>query len=454
MTNPDDRNGDVEDRRRELRRVVRAVRATSHPATSDIATSAGAADRIADAAWNCARPSTTSTSKRPFLSTVFASSLRRWVAAAVILTAVGASTFVLRPTEAAFAIDGDPVQVLRGDRWESETRFVHPGATIFVQGGVRTLRGPGAEITPEPGSTFRIVGDGDAQSFRLEILGGGAEISGKSIRLVVADFDMQPTLTSRIARVFASVPAPISGAPSPELALTTDRLKQVRFEVRLGDVRVTRRSTGEHIDLSDTDVATLLPVPTDGTHVFRLARLREYTPNVAMRIAMGHPVIDMHQDAAGAIAVLAGPGNAVTGFAIRGDELPFALDDMYQGMLTFVTQLNVTQTGLVGPAHPHAGGVGRDPEMRSGVVAWQTSGGPIDALIRLEQLEDRAVESRQTLTECVRVENGQRVRVVVIQDGTVLVERNGVERTYASRADARAADPEALAPLANFLGAE
>ncbi len=452
MTNTDNRHdGDGSDdhARREMRRVVRAVRAASQPAMSDVATSAGTAERIADTAWERARGTRKPTSARPFLSTLFASSLRRWAAAAIVLAAAGAGTFALRPTEAAFAIDGDPVQVLRGDRWESETRVVHPGATIFVQGGTRTLRGPGAEITPDPGSTFRIVGDGDAQSFRLEILGGGAEISGKSIRLVVADFDMQPTLTSRTVRVFASVPAPIAGAPSPELALTTDRLKQVRFEVRLGDARVTRRSTGEHIDLSDADVAALLPVPTDGAHVFRLARLRDYTSNIAVRIAMGHPVIDVHEAAAGTIAVLGGPDNVVTGFTIRGDELPFALDEMHQGMLTLVTQLNAVRT-----ARPHAGSVGGDSEVRVRAVAWRGFGGPIDELTRLEQLEDRAMESRQTLTECVRVENGQRVRVVVSQDGTVLVERNGVERTYASRADARAVDPEALAPLADFLGDE
>ena len=47
-----------------------------------------------------------------------------------------------------------------------------------------------------------------------------------------------------------------------------------------------------------------------------------------------------------------------------------------------------------------------------------------------------------------------RVRFVISGDGSVVIERDGVEQTHASLADARVADPDALAPLADFIDDE
>jgi sulfur carrier protein ThiS len=128
------------------------------------------------------------------------------------------------------------------------------------------------------------------------------------------------------------------------------------------------------------------------------------------------------------IAVLGGPDDAVTGFTISSTELPFALDDMHSAMMTLVTRLHATDLDFVQP---------------SAAIAWGTGSTTIEAL---------AVDARQTLTELVHEVHGREHRVIVSEDGSVVVEHVGGDRaTYPSLEIAREKDPEAVAPLAAFL---
>jgi hypothetical protein len=413
-----------------MARVARAVRAASTP---ELCT--GAARRIADGAWERAQAAPRVAPSRSFLSalpaSVHPSTIRRWAIAAVAVIAVGIGAYTLRPSEPAFAIDGDPVQVLRGDRWVNESRSVRPGATVFVANGSRTLRGPGAEIVPEPGSTFRIVSEPGTTRFRIEILGGGAEVSGNSVHLAMADMDIRPNLARGAVRVFASVPPALAGVPTQQLNTSSERLTHARIEIRLGEARLSRLSTGEHLVLSGEDKAALLPVATEGARVFRLGRVREYTSRVAMHIAMGHPVIQMHETGAGTIAVLGGPDDAVTGFTITNRELPFALDDMHSAMMTLASRLHTTDLDFAPPGT---------------AITWGDASATIDTL---------AADARQTMTELVHEVHGREHRVIVSGDGTVVVEHVGGDKaTYASLESARENDPEAVAPLAAFLRRE
>jgi hypothetical protein len=418
MTTPDDR----EQRREEARRIARAVREASGPAPDD-----GAARRIADGAWERARMA------RPARPLRLPAAARRWAVAAAAVIVVGIGAFALRPTEPVFAVEGEPVKVWDEDRWTT-TKRVRPGTTVFASDGFRVLRGRGAlegeTIRPEAGTTFRIEVTGEGErTLTVQLLGGAAEVRGDALRLCLADVEVAPRRANTAYGVWASVPPSDDVDAPPPRTLDAARAALARVRIRMGDATVLHRSTGETLELEGEEMATLLPVSRGGRTVYRLSRLRRFEPGVGVHIAAGHPVLDVRRSHDGAIAVLGGPDDAVTGVAIEAAELPAALDQMHTAMLAFVSTTDVRIEGAPGGARFEV--ISSSPGVAS--------------------LEERAFRTGQTLVEVSVRRDGASVRVLVDDDGRVEVIRDGTAQSYDSLDAARAVDPDAVEVLDRYL---
>src|SRR5262245_10311425 len=156
--------------------MIEAVREAADPRLPP-----GTSSRIAEGAW--ARASASRRGGPRFLSGPRA----LWAAAAALLLAV--SLLALHGTDPAFAVEGDPVMVARGDGW-AETNVVHLDSVVRVPDeGRRVLRWrDGGVLSPRPGSLFRFVrSDGGPHPGRIEFERGGGEFDGVSFVVAARD---------------------------------------------------------------------------------------------------------------------------------------------------------------------------------------------------------------------------------------------------------------------------
>lgn len=239
-------------------RIARTLRDAADPALAP-----GAAERVAAGAWE--RAALIRTGRAPRFRVL--SRIAVPAAAAAVLAGV---VFALRGTDAAFAVDGDPVMVRRGDEWIS-SRDVPLETLVRVPSGSRVLvSGAGDVVRPRPGSVFRCFARTDG--FRVEFDAGGADVSGAGVVLSLRDEVLM---------------APDPRAATARFSFAFDDAGQApRFEVESGraDVRVVR--SGERLVLGAAQRAALLPAGTSGGGR-RLAFLEAWTSDAPSRLARG-----------------------------------------------------------------------------------------------------------------------------------------------------------------------
>ncbi len=386
-------------------RTLIALRAASGPAPDD-----DAAARIAAGAWRRARSPGARSDWRRVLR---GRALR--AAAAVLVVAVGSlGVFALDPPAAAFAVEGAPIQMWKGDRWVAARRVHADDTALYAAEGVRTLRGPdGATIVPQPGTTLRIAKGETRGTFRVEILAGTAQVTGPTLFVSMADVDVAPDGGDGAFRaLFVRGGAAATGAAPPAFPASAPAAF-ARVQVDGGSARVRRRSTGEFLDLTAAQSAALLPVGEGPGVRLQLGRLGTFSTDVALCIASGSPVVDVGRTGGDVIAVLGDGGGAVHGFVIDRAEVRFALDEINTAMLARVARASIDMQ-----------------------VDVDVAGSVSD--------DDVTCEIRRTLGDTS-------LRVLVLRSSDVVVESDGGVRRYPSVEAALAAEPERLGALRDDL---
>jgi len=261
--------------------IVRTLRAAAAP---DLAP--GAADRIAAGAWDRAAE----LRLRGFPRRRIVRRIGFTAAAAAVL--VGA-VYALRGPETAFAVEGDPVMVRRGDEWIA-AREVPFDVLVRAPAGARVLRSrDGDVLRPRPGSVFRLARDtAFARPLcRAEFVEGGGDVDGAGFVVSIRDevvVERDPS-----AATFRLSFAVGDGAP--------------RFEVSAGRAFARARGTNERLALATADRAAFLSVNVKGAVERRFARLESWSDAAAARIAKGAlPLLDADFDGAGGITLVGG----------------------------------------------------------------------------------------------------------------------------------------------------
>lgn len=366
----------------------------------------GAAQRIADGAWERAQRASAasrSTSLRAPRRLVVPA-----VAAASILVAL---TLAVRGSAPAFAVDGDPVQVLRSDTWESARR-VPVGSWVFVpQGANATVRGSdGSLVAPRPGALFRIVASHvRARSWRVELRSGGAEVAGSRVDLaftgaleVARDDESQPlrvTVTS--GSTLDSAPERVEG-----IVASSPAVRVLDGTARVADLRAT-----DFLVLRASEGAGSFDVGRPGAPAFRVLREVAWTPDVAMHVFRGANVVAAAPRGEGGVSVaLMEPGAGARAFFIASP-----LRDEAISMLNLAT----TQRAAF--------------EFETRVVRTERAASPDTASY-----------------ECVQ--DGRRTAITIRGDGSARLERTGEPpRDFVSLAALRRDAPDAAALFGDKL---
>lgn len=408
-----------------VRRVLREV--------SETGLDGEAARRIADRAWARAAALRTSSAARgsspvPGLP---AARLPRFAVAGVSAAAalVLAAVLVVRSSAPAFAVDGDPVQVLEDDRW-GPARAVPLGSWVYVPVGTRSVSArDGGRIEPQPGSVFRIVRSLDAlPAWRVELRRGDAEVSGTSIVLAVSDqMEVVRSLESGSFRVHASLGAPAETTPSPD-ALGAPPDAEGRGVVRVldGEARVADGRGGDLFLVRPREAVTTVDVGTGGRRVRRLAFERGWSAAVPFDIlrgasVLGADVVGGERGLAGDVALaVRSPGARLFSIRIPGGEAPLALA---QANLMTLRSHEIVLEGEVRVHWAEESGAGVPAALPPAEV--------------VEEFEHRAA--------------GRKTTIRVHADGTATLDRDGAEERFASVAALRAAVPEAVAPFGEKL---
>lgn len=336
----------------------------------------GAASRIADGAWSRAATS-------PRRGPRFLGGPRvAWAAAAAVLVAVG--VLALRGTDPAFAVDGDPVMVARGDRWVPESRVRLDDTVRVPDGGKRFLRWcDGGVLSPRPGSLFRFERtDAGLNQIRIAFERGGGEFDGTAFLVTAHDMVVGP--------------GPSSAALKFTIELTADD-GEARVAVDRGSALVTSLATSDSLVVNAAERATAMRVRLGGQLCLKLAKVADWTPAAGSQIATGRlAVVDANFSPEGGITLFG---------TTRAREL-VALDVPVPAIPDAVMRVNATARF----AFP---------------VALRAA--PYAARYRYEK-------------------DGRRVDVVRRADGTMVVSEAGVDRDFADVAALRR-DAPAVAAL-------
>jgi hypothetical protein len=226
----------------------------------------GAAERIAAGAWDRAARLRADGAPRRL-------ALRRagWIAAAAALLVAG--VFALRGSDAAFAVEGDPVMVQRGDGWVSTLEVP---ADVFVRApaGVRLLRSRAGDVLrPSPGSLFRLVAERSTSRpvWRAEFTQGGGVVDGAGV--VVAMRGEVRVERDPAASKFRLSFGLDEGGP--------------RFAVGAGRAVARALGSGEHLSLDASENAAYLTISVTGGVERRFAKVEKWSPAAASQIAGG-----------------------------------------------------------------------------------------------------------------------------------------------------------------------
>lgn len=234
----------------EDRRIERLVRAGSGPCPD-----AGAAKRIADAAWEAAGPPA---QPRRRVGGGSLPGFRRWMvpAAAAVLVAVGLVAW--RGTDSAFAVEGDPVRVLEDGEWRT-TRRVKQGDFVHVPAGAATVLAgrDGARIEPESGALLRLSMGG--QEWTVDVFRGAVEAAGTRVVLRTGDVEAHPDTDNRRVQVRLSVGAGTFDAPTLPAEFAAAVQARPLFEVRSGHVRLCGGIDGSELRLGPSEAAAGVP---------------------------------------------------------------------------------------------------------------------------------------------------------------------------------------------------
>lgn len=227
----------------------------------------GASSRIADGAWARA-----ASAPRRGVSRFLGGPRVLWAAAAAVLVAV--SVLALRGTDPAFAVEGDPVMVARGDGWAPEHKVRLDDVVRVPDEGSRLLRSrDGGVLTPLPGSQFRFVrSDGEPRAIRIEFECGGGEFDGTSFVVAARDMVVEREPSAAGLRFSIAIGADDGGA---------------RVAVDRGRAVVWSLATSERLLLHPAERAAALRVSLAGKPCVRLARVADWTPAVDSQIASG-----------------------------------------------------------------------------------------------------------------------------------------------------------------------
>ncbi len=236
----------------------------------------GAADRIAAGAWERASRLRADGAPRRL-------ALRRagWIAAAAAVLVAG--VFAARGPDAAFAVEGDPVMVQRGDDWVSSFE-VPAGVYVRAPAGVRLLRSRAGDVLrPSPGSLFRLVAERTTERtaarpvWRAEFTQGGGVVDGAGVVVAMrgeAVVERDPAAAT--IRLSFGVD---DGAP--------------RFAVGEGRVVARALGSGERLRLDASEKAAYLTISGTGGVERRFAKVEKWSPAAASRIADGAlPFVD------------------------------------------------------------------------------------------------------------------------------------------------------------------
>jgi hypothetical protein len=264
--------------------VPESLRAAADPGLSP-----GAASRIADGAWARA-----ASLPRPGGVRFLAGPRVAWAAAAAVLVAV---TFLaLRGTEPAFAVEGDPVMVARGDELVPTRMVTLDSVVVVPEDGTRVLRWcDGGVLSPRRGSRLRFVRvDGAPREVRIEFERGGGEFDGASFVVATRDVVVEREPSAHELRF--------------SIALTADD-GEARVDVAAGQALVRSLASRERLLLSASESAAAMRVGAEGRKVLRLARLSGWTPDAGSQIASGRmSVVDAGFGPVGGITLFATTG--------------------------------------------------------------------------------------------------------------------------------------------------
>jgi hypothetical protein len=246
----------------------------------------GAADRIAAGAWERAAALRAGAAPRRL-------ALRRvgWFAAAA--AALVAGVFALRGSDAAFAVDGDPVMVQKGGGWVT-TYEVPADVLVRTPDGVRVLRSRAGDVLrPSPGSLFRLTAERTSARpvWRAEFTQGGGVVDGAGV--VVAMRGEVVVERDPAVREFRLSFGLDDGGP--------------RFTVGAGRAVARAVGSGERLSLDASEKAAYLTISVTGGVEQRLAKLESWSPAAATRIAGGAlPVVDADFHGARGITLVGG----------------------------------------------------------------------------------------------------------------------------------------------------
>jgi hypothetical protein len=223
----------------------------------------GAPERIAAGAWDRAAQLRAGGAPRRL-------ALRRagWTAAAAAVLV--AAVYSLRGSDAAFAVEGDPVMVQRGDAWVS-TFEVPAGVFVSAPAGARLLRSRAGDVLrPSPGSLFRLVAERAASRpvWRAEFTKGGGVVDGAGV--VVAMRGEVVVERDPSAPKFQMTFALDEGAP--------------RFTVAAGRAVARAPGSGDRLRLDATERAAYLTISVRGAMERRLAKVETWSPAAAPQI--------------------------------------------------------------------------------------------------------------------------------------------------------------------------
>lgn len=227
----------------------------------------GAAARISQGAWERA-----AASPRGGRSRFLPGPRVAWAAAAAVLVAV--TLLALHGTEPAFAVDGDPVMVARGDEWHV-TRTVDLDDVVRVpEDGTCVLRSRDlGYISPLPGSEFRFVRiEGAPHEFRIEFERGGGEFDGVSFVVAARDVLVQRE--------------PSAAELCFTIALTEDD-GDASVSVERGSALVRSIATSERLLLHAAERAETIRLRLEGQACLRIAKVSDWTRAADAQIATG-----------------------------------------------------------------------------------------------------------------------------------------------------------------------
>lgn len=323
----------------DLRPLLRAV---SGPAPSP-----DAAARIAERAWSRADELRRAEAAAPRPVRL----ARAWSAVAAAAVVVAAAGFALRTSTPAFAVEGDPVQVLRNGSWASARR-VEAGTWVFSPGGTRTIVGEdGGRIAPRPGSVFRVTRDAAApQRFRVEIRAGEADVTGGTFVLSVGDdVEVKGAPGAESLAVFVSVgDGPDVAPPDDPAALRADTAAFVR--VIEGAARVAAESPLDLMLLGPREEAVTIGA-AHGTTGRRLARSVVWGESVVPFLARPFAPCEAVESAGGDVLIaVRGGGDGVMSIRIpsRDRTEAFSLMNLVQLDRVFAAQIELDVRAGIG----------------------------------------------------------------------------------------------------------